>query len=80
MAFTNIAITLLRLPNDRPEHLIRPWKDDPWESLSKNDKIKRGFYVAGIMLLKALKGVAFVIAALFASVFGLASKQNRRRK
>lgn len=59
---------------------LSAWKDDPWESLSKNDKIKRGFYVAGIMLLKALKGVAFVIAALFASVFGLASKQNRRRK
>ena len=56
------------------------WKNDPWDSLSKNDKIKRGFYVAGIMLLKALKGVAFVVAALFAAVFGLAEKQHPRKK
>lgn len=56
------------------------WREGAWEDLPKSAKVKRGFYVAGIMLLKALKGVAFVIAALFASVFGLASKQNRRRK
>lgn len=56
------------------------WREGAWEDLPKSAKVKRGFYVAGIMLLKALKSVAFVIAALFAAVFGLASKQNRRRK
>ena len=56
------------------------WREGPWEDLPKSAKIKRGFYVAGVMLLKVLKGVVFVIAALFAAVFGLAEKQNRRRK
>ena len=56
------------------------WREGAWEDLPKGAKIKRGFYVAGIMLLKAPKGVALVVAALFAVVFGLAGKQNLRRQ
>ena len=56
------------------------WREGAWEDLPKSAKIKRGFYVAGVMLLKALKGVAFVVAALFAAVFGLAEKQHPRKK
>lgn len=68
------------LADDSSSYVSSDWKNDPWDSLSKNDKIKRGFYIAGVMLLKALKGVAFVFAALFAAVFGLAEKQHPRKK
>lgn len=51
-----------------------------WEEASSGEKRDRVIYVIGRALLAAGKAIVLVIAALFSAVFGLASKQNPRKK
>ena len=60
---------------------IPPAEGGPsWEEASSAQKRDRAVYVAGRGAISILKAVGFTIAALFAAVFGLASKQNPRKK
>lgn len=51
-----------------------------WENASSGEKRDRVIYVIGRALLATGKAIVLVIAALFSAVFGLASKQNPRKK
>lgn len=51
-----------------------------WEEASSGEKRDRVIYIIGRALLATGKTIVFVIAALFSAVFGLASKQNPRKK
>lgn len=51
-----------------------------WENASSGEKRDRVIYVIGRALLATGKAIVLVIAALFSTVFGLASKQNPRKK
>ena len=51
-----------------------------WEDASSGEKRDRVIYVIGKALLAAGKAIVLVVAALFSAVFGLASKQNPRKK
>ncbi|MEF2593737.1 MAG: hypothetical protein U0M51_04250 [Eggerthellaceae bacterium] len=50
-----------------------------WEECDAAEKRGRVADVAGRGILAALKAAAFIIAALFAAVLGLAFKQNPRK-
>lgn len=51
-----------------------------WEEASSGEKRDRVVYIVGRALIAAGKAIVLVIAALFSAVFGLASKQNPRKK
>ena len=51
-----------------------------WEGASSGEKRDRMIYVIGRALIAIGKAFVFVTAALFSAVFGLASKQNPRKK